>query len=476
MTGLRLRLLAALVASVVVALATVSLVGRWATARELERYVERNRYGLKSAAEQLSEQRDNRVVLVDPDGNVLADTRGDLAGRQIDDPSIQQLVFSRELAFIERAQQSRSFPDDGTYFVRMLPPPDSPGVPGEELFLSSVNTSLAVAVVVGVVVAVGLALFFSRRVLGRIDALTVAARRMERGDLSQRVVVGAPDEIGHLASAFNAMAESLGRTERLRRTLVSDVAHELRTPLTNVRGYLEALRDGVAEPTPAIIQSLHEEALLLGRLVEDLQELTLAEAGQLHLDRLPWALDDLLVPAVELARPRAREKGVALRLDLPAELPAIEVDRARVAQVLRNLLANAITHTGAGGEIVLSGAGRGADVEVRVADSGSGIPPEHLPHVFERFYRADVSRARATGGTGIGLAIVKELVQAHGGRVEIDSQVGRGTTVRFTLPRLQQFFTADCQAPAGVHDATGAAAHDPRGARPPAAHAGTTTG
>jgi signal transduction histidine kinase len=460
-TGLRLRLLAALLASVVVALATVALVGRWATARELDRYVERNRYGLRSAADQLVDQRHNRVVLIDPEGNVLADTTGDLAGRRIDDPSIQQLVFSRELAYIERAQRSRSFPDDGTSFIRMLPPPDSGGIPGEEVFLSSVNTSLAVAVVVGVLVAVGLALFFSRRVLGRIDALTAAARQMERGDLSQRVAVGPRDEIGHLASAFNAMAESLSRTERLRRTMVSDVAHELRTPLTNVRGYLEALRDGVAEPTPALIQSLHEEAMLLGRLVEDLQELTLAEAGQLQLDRAPCALEDLLAPAVELARPRAAERGVTLRLDLPPELPPVEVDRARIAQVLRNLLANALTHTGPGGEVVLSAAAGDAAVELQVADTGSGIPPEHLPHVFERFYRADRSRARATGGTGIGLAIVKELIQAHGGRVEIRSHVGRGTVVVFTLPRLHSFFTPDWQARAGVHDPPRAAAHHP---------------
>ena len=149
-----MRLLAALLASVVVALATVALVGRWATARELERYVERNRYGLKTAADQLADQRHNRLVLIDPDGNVLVDTTGELAGRRVEDPSIQQLVFSRELAYIERAQTSRSFPEDGTVVVRMLPPPDSAGIPGEELFLSSVNTSLAVAVVVGVLVAV----------------------------------------------------------------------------------------------------------------------------------------------------------------------------------------------------------------------------------------------------------------------------------------------------------------------------------
>jgi signal transduction histidine kinase len=148
-----------------------------------------------------------------------------------------------------------------------------------------------------------------------------------------------------------------------------------------------------------------------------------------------------------------------LRLELLPALPRVAVDRARIAQVLRNLLANAITYTSAGGEVVLTAAVRGSDIEVLVTDNGSGIPPEHLPHVFERFYRVDRSRARATGGTGIGLAIVKELIQAHGGRVYVESRVGEGTTVTFTLPGLHSFFTAERQAPAGVHDPSRAAAH-----------------
>jgi signal transduction histidine kinase len=431
---LRLRLLLTLAAAVVVALATVSLVARWATGRELDRYVERNRYGLRSAADQLAGSRANRVVLIDPDGNVLVDTTGEFTGRRLDDPVIQQLQFTREIAYVERAQRSRTVLDDGTAFIRMMPAPDSGGIPGEELFLASVNTSLAVGVVVGGLAAAVLALVFSRRVLGRVDALTTAARLMERGDLTQRVSVGSRDEIGELARAFNAMAESLARTERLRRTMVTDVAHELRTPLTNVRGYLEALRDGVAEPTPSLIASLHDEALLLGRLVDDLQELTLAEAGQLRLDRAAWTLDDLVGSAVELARPRALEKGVALRADFSPDLPTVDADRNRIGQVLHNLLGNAITHTDTGGEIVVSAGQHPGEVEVRVHDTGAGIPAEHLPYVFERFYRADRSRARATGGAGIGLAIVKELVQAHGGRVGIESAPGRGTTVTFTLP------------------------------------------
>jgi signal transduction histidine kinase len=432
--GLRFRLLVTLAAAVVVALATVALVARWATGRELDRYVERNRYGLRSAADQLVGSRVNRVVLIDPEGNVLLDTTGELTGQRLDDPVIQQLQFTREIAYVERAQRSGTFTDDGAAFIRMLPAPDSGGIPGEQLFLASVNTSLAVAVIVGGLAAAVLALVFSQRVLGRVDALTAAARGMERGDLSQRVPVGSRDEIGELARAFNAMAESLSRNELLRRTMVSDVAHELRTPLTNVRGYLEALRDGVAEPTPALIASLHEEAMLLGRLVDDLQELTLAEAGQLRLDRAAWSLDELVGPALELARTRALEKGVSLRAELPPDLPPVEVDRTRIGQVLRNLLGNAITHTGPGGEVTVTARREVGQVEVRLRDTGAGIPPEHLPHVFERFYRADRSRTRATGGAGIGLAIVKEFVQAHGGRVAIESQLGRGTTVSFTLP------------------------------------------
>jgi signal transduction histidine kinase len=230
------------------------------------------------------------------------------------------------------------------------------------------------------------------------------------------------------------MAGSLARTERLRRTMVTDVAHELRTPLTNLRGYLEALQDGVASPGPEVIASLHEEAVHLSRLVDDLQDLALAEAGQLPLERRPVPVADVVAPVARLLAPQASAHGVTLETDLPPDLPPVDADPGRARQIVHNLLGNAVRHTPSGGRVRVTALPAGPEVEVRVTDTGEGIPPEHLPHVFERFYRADRSRARATGGAGIGLAIVKQLVEAHGGRVGVVSLPGLGSTFRFTLP------------------------------------------
>jgi signal transduction histidine kinase len=335
-------------------------------------------------------------------------------------------------------------------------------------FISTVNRSLLLAAGAAGLVALLLTAALSRRILGPVEALTTAARKMEKGDLSQRVTVRSQDEIGELARAFNAMADGLARIEQLRRHMVTDVAHELRTPLTNIRGYLEALRDGVARPDAPLIDSLHEEALLLNRLVDDLQDLALVEAGQLRLARSPVALGPLVEGAVSALRPALADKDLMVAIDLVPDLPCADADAARVGQVLRNLLNNAIIHTPPGGSITVqattedrglkiedssadeyetlsssfnplssslpSVVGRRSSVVVRVSDSGPGIAPEHLPHIFERFYRADRARARATGGAGLGLTIVKQLVEAHGGQVWASSAPGQGSTFTFTLP------------------------------------------
>jgi signal transduction histidine kinase len=360
-------------------------------------------------------------------------------------------------------------------------------------FIGAVNRSLLLAAGAAGLVALLLTAVFSRGILGPVEALTAAARRMEKGDLSQRVAVRAKDEIGELARAFNAMADGLTRIEQLRRHMVTDVAHELRTPLTNIRGYLEAVRDGVAAPSPELIGSLHEEALLINRLVDDLQDLALAEAGQLRLARRPSSLCAIIEGAVGALRPTLAEKRLTIDIQLPDDLPCVDADAERVGQVLRNLLNNAIIHTPSGGSIAVEaatdhrppaeattdqrppaserllsvaarrssvvaleattdhrppttnhwplpseslqlGVGRQSSVIIQVRDTGVGIAPEHLSQIFERFYRADPSRARATGGAGLGLTIVKQLVEAHGGRVWASSAPGQGATFAFTLP------------------------------------------
>jgi signal transduction histidine kinase len=304
----------------------------------------------------------------------------------------------------------------------------------ESQFVSSVNRSLLIAIAVAGLVGLLLTWFLSQSILRPVDELTAAAKAMEKGDLSQRVTVRSKGELGELANAFNAMAEGLKRLEQLRRNMVTDVAHELRTPLSNVRGYLEALRDGVVEPTPEMIASIHEEAMLLNRLVDDLQELAMAEAGQLKLVRQPVSIQEVIEKAVLSVKPQANEKDVDLEVCLPDDLPRVEADAERMGQVLRNLLNNAVTNTPSGGQIRIQARAVDSQVEVSVQDNGLGISAEHLPFVFERFYRADQSRARSTGGAGLGLAIVKQLVEAQGGQVEIDSKVDVGTTVTFTSP------------------------------------------
>jgi signal transduction histidine kinase len=286
---------------------------------------------------------------------------------------------------------------------------------------------------IGGLLAVIVMLAISHRIVQPVERLTAAAQQMEKGDLTTRVNVQSSDEIGQLARAFNAMADGLARQEQLRRNMVSDVAHELRTPLTNIRGYLEAAQDGVMPLDTALVDNLHEEAMLLNRLADDLQELALAEAGQLRLERQLVDVGDVARAAIEAVRPQAEARGLQLSLDTPSGL-VVEADAHRVAQVLRNLLNNAMDFTPKGGQITITARREGAFVRAEVRDTGPGIAPEHLPFVFERFYRADKSRVRTTGGAGLGLAIVKQMIEAQGGRVWVNSALGAGATFGFALP------------------------------------------
>jgi two-component system sensor histidine kinase BaeS len=239
--------------------------------------------------------------------------------------------------------------------------------------------------------------------------------------------------VARLGHAFNAMASSVEANDHQRRVMVSDVAHELRTPLSNIKGYLEASEDGVVPLDGALVRSLQEEAALLERLVSDLQELALADAGMLRLHPEERDVAELAAQTVAAHRAAADAGGVAL--ELAAGDPAVAVvDPARIRQALGNLVANAVTFTPAGGVVRVSVLPRPAGVDIAVSDTGPGIGEEHLPYVFDRFYRADPSRSRATGGSGLGLAITKHLVEAHGGRVTVSSTAGKGSTFVITLP------------------------------------------
>jgi two-component system sensor histidine kinase BaeS len=282
-------------------------------------------------------------------------------------------------------------------------------------------------------IAVVLTVVVGRRILAPIGAITRSARRRSQGEVFEPVRVRGGDELAELAGAFNAMAAAVDEQDRLRRTMAADVAHELRTPLSNIRGYLEALQEGVADPTPEVLSSIHEEAMHLQRLIDDLQVLSLAEAGELPMDLRPADLGDVVAQAVAAHRPAAESAGVTLEVAVTGSVP-VEVDRARMRQVVANLVDNALRHTPQGGVVSVATRFEGGHALLVVADTGRGIPAEHLPHIFDRLYRVDPSRSRNTGGTGLGLSIARELARAHGGDITADERPGGGARFTVRLP------------------------------------------
>jgi signal transduction histidine kinase len=384
------------------------------------------------------------LLLVAPDGSVLAASAPEYRGATVElrpggglgitvAKREGRVVRVRRELLIGGPRAPIRGPDGALratlYRLPALSPERLPAAP----FILSVNRWLLLAALASGALAILLTLALSRRILGPVEALTGAVRRRGAGDLSQRVPVRSSDEIAELARAFNGMAASLEENEASRRRLLGDVAHELRAPLTNLRCQIEAIEDGLAAPDAAALKSLHEETLLMGRLVDDIQDLALAEAGRLPLHRERVDPGPALDAALLAFAPIAQERRVSLRADAEGAPPA-DADPARLAQVLRNLLANAIAHTPPGGSVLLTARGEEGRVAFTVRDTGEGIAPEHLPRVFDRFYRVDGARSREAGGSGLGLSIVKQLVEAHGGAVSAESEPGKGAAFRFTLP------------------------------------------
>ncbi|MFB7334053.1 ATP-binding protein [Streptomyces adustus] len=302
------------------------------------------------------------------------------------------------------------------------------------------NAKVAGAAGLVLVVTVAVTAVVAGRLVRPLRALTEAAQQPP--DLHVRVAVTTRDEAGILAEAFNDLTERRARLEAQRKAMVSDIAHELRSPLTNIRGWLEVARDGVVHPDAALLGSLHDEALVLQRVIDDLQDLAAADAGTLRLHREPVRADELLDQVAAAHRVAADAADVTLHTAADAAL-WLDADPVRIRQVLGNLVSNALRHTPADGTVTL--AARRADdaVVLTVADTGTGIAPEDLPHVFERFWRAEKSRSRRTGGSGLGLSIVRQMTVAHGGSAEAASEPGQGAVFTLRLPSAQPPSGAD---------------------------------
>ena len=300
------------------------------------------------------------------------------------------------------------------------------------MFEDSVVGVVLATAAVAVVTAVVLAAFLGARIARPLREIGGAARRIAEGDYEARIPRGGPEEIVSLSDSFNQMAEALEEQERMRREFIANAAHELRTPLTNLQGYLEALRDGVIEPDRATFESLWDEADRLVRLSRSLDTLAAGDSGSSHPIATELDLTAVVRSAVELARPAALAAGLELEVALPDALPAFG-DADQLSQVVGNLLTNAIRYTPAGGRVSVAAERRPAYVLVSVANTGDAIPAADLPHVFERFYRVEKSRDRARGGAGIGLAIVRQLVEAAGGSVGAESREGL-TRFWFSVP------------------------------------------
>jgi signal transduction histidine kinase len=372
-----------------------------------------------------------RMILADGQGIVISDTAGELNGHTLSSAELNNgapVIVNGNLV--------------GTILVM---PNDFAGAntPAGQ-FLASVNKSIILSVVIAGVIALLLGAVLFSQITAPLRKLNKAARAIGHGDLGQRVTIRSQDELGELSQTFNQMAESLERADTQRQHLMADVAHELRTPITVIQANLEGMLDGVLPLDVEQVATLHNETLLLNRLVGDLRLLSLAEAGELKLERQETAVGELIRQVVERIKFQAQQKGVSIEIDVQENLPRVWADTDRITQVLNNLIGNALRYTPQDGKIIVHAVkspGVARTIQVSITDTGPGIDPAALPFVFERFYRADKSRSRASGGSGLGLAIVKQLVEAHGGKVEAMSPVfsnadqqGYGTRLTFTLP------------------------------------------
>ncbi len=465
MRSLSWKLGGALLLIVVVSVGLMAYIVNLSTTREFRQYISHgNMMYIQSVENALSQfysqgeswadlqetlgsmlrSRNDRLVVADSAGAIVGDTTREWLGKTVKEIGLGSgtpiIISGREVGKLYLASagagmgMGHMMGGGGMFVTPML---DT----AEQDFLDRVNNSLWIAGLIAAVVALLAGLILTRQITRPVRALTRGARQVAGGDLGYRVNVKSRDELGDLAQSFNAMAYSLDRSEQARQRLVADIAHELRTPLTVIEGTIDGILDGVFEPDHEHLSSIKEQNALLTRLIGDLRDLSLAESGQLKLELASTNMVDLVRRKLSQSELEARGKNIQLKLNVAQEVPEVSVDSARMEQVIANLMTNAVRHTPVGGSITVSIAtsDSGQQVEkpnliISVADTGEGIAPEHLTNIFERFYRVDHSRARSEGGAGLGLGIVKQMVQAHGGKVWAESEPGKGSVFYVALP------------------------------------------
>lgn len=310
--------------------------------------------------------------------------------------------------------------------------------PEDISFVTAVFHSLLLAGALSLLIGALLSYWTSRRISSPLIRLTQAVHRVGEGNLDEHVAITTRDEVGQLASAFNTMTDNLKKQEHLRKQFTADIAHELRTPLTSIRSYIEAFQDGVLEPDKENLKIINEEIERLVSLSSDLKDLNVAEIGALKPNFQSTDLGELLDKVVQKLYPLIQEKEILLDWKKPTSPLILQGDEHLLTRLFYNLIHNAYKYTEAKGQIQITFEDRSNEITLRIQDSGIGIPQEDLPYIFERFYRADKSRSRETGGTGIGLALVLQIVQLHHGTIQVESQLGQGSQFTVVLPNRKE--------------------------------------
>jgi two-component system sensor histidine kinase BaeS len=446
MRSITLKLIAAFLAIGLVSILVVVLVARWNTSQEFEKFVSsRNEtefvtrltdyYRTNGSWDGVSEAitqgghgipnsplKDIKFILADEKGIILVGKPPDL--KPGDPAPPKDLETALDLMVDDKLV--------GYLLVGRFPPM---GAPPEQTFIRQVNVILVYSGLAAIALALIIGIVLSRTLTRPIRELTAATQAMSEGNFGMQVSVRSRDELGELAHSFNRMSADLEQSTNARRQMTADIAHELRTPLSLILGHAEAVHDGVLPPTRENFEIIREEAGRLEHLVDDLRTLSLADAGELSIEKQPVDLKKLLQDIASVYQHRVQQKDVRLELDTESDIPLVPADSNRITQVVTNILDNALRYTPENGRVNISLKQVPEGAQISIKDSGPGIEQEKAGRIFDRFYRVDSSRNRGEGGSGLGLAIAKSIVQAHGGQIWVESVLGQGVNVLIVLPK-----------------------------------------